>query len=265
MIIELFQVDAFTNRLFSGNPAAICKLDAWLPDDLLQSIALENQLSETAFIVPNHGEYLIRWFTPSREMELCGHATLAAGYVIFHYLEPDRHQVVFNSPSGHLQVTRDDPYITLNFPSLPGTRCELPKLITQALGMRPLEVYSALDYLAVFETEAQIRDLDPDNRLLYALDKRGLIVTAPSTHCDFVSRYFATELTIPEDPVTGSAHCTLAPYWANKLGKTQMHAIQLSARRGELFLEMQDNRVLIRGEVMPYLRGQIDIRHHAMS
>jgi PhzF family phenazine biosynthesis protein len=260
MKIQLYQIDAFTGRVFGGNPAAVCPLDAWLPDAVMQSIGLENNLSETAFIVPSNGEYAIRWFTPAVEVDLCGHATLASGYAIFNILEPSRTSVTFTSKSGPLHVTRQDETVVMNFPARPGEPCDPPKGLLDALNVKPETVLKASDYMAVFATEADVRALKPDMARLAAIDGvRAFICTAPGTDSDFVSRFFAPKQGIPEDPVTGSAHCTLIPYWSKRLGRNPLRALQLSARGGELFCEDLGERVGIAGRAALYLEGAIHI------
>ncbi|MBV8082092.1 MAG: PhzF family phenazine biosynthesis protein [Candidatus Eremiobacteraeota bacterium] len=260
MKIPLYQIDAFTGRVFGGNPAAVCPLDAWLPDPTMQSIGLENNVSETAFIVPQNGDYAIRWFTPACEVDLCGHATLASGYAIFNILEPSRTSVTFSSKSGPLHVTRQDDTIILNFPARAGVLCDPPAELLAALNVKPEAVYKASDYMAVFKSEAEIRALRPDMAKLAAIDGiRAFICTAPGDSVDFVSRFFAPKQGINEDPVTGSAHCTLIPYWSKRLGRNPLRALQLSARGGELYCEDLGDRVAIAGRAALYLEGAIHI------
>jgi len=257
MRLPLFQIDAFTGRLFAGNPAAVCPLSAWLDEAVMQSIAAENNLSETAFIVPAGGEYAIRWFTPTQEVDLCGHATLASAFVVFHELEPARHVVTFHSPSGPLHVTRDGERLCMDFPAREASPCTTPDALVEALGRRPVAVLRAHSYLAVFGGEDDVTALQPDMKRLQALDSFAVIVTAPSAHADFASRFFAPAHGVPEDPVTGSAHCTLVPYWSQRLGKTELHALQLSRRGGELFCAHRGDRVMISGRAVKYLEGAI--------
>ncbi len=261
MKIEMYQVDAFTTRVFSGNPAAVCPLDKWLPDDTLQKIAAENNLSETAFFVGTIGNYELRWFTPKTEVDLCGHATLAAAFVILTFLTPSRKDLVtFDTKSGKLEVNRqNNGLLFMNFPSRGGTPCEIPSKLTEGLGKKPTEVYLSRDYMAVFETEEEVESIKPNMELLTTLDSLGVIVTAPSKHYDFVSRFFAPKVGVPEDPVTGSAHCTLIPYWSRRLGKKTLTAYQLSARGGEVYCEDLEDRVKIGGYAVLYLRGTINI------
>lgn len=257
--IPLYQVDAFTSEVFGGNPAAICPLESWLDDDVLQAIAVENNLSETAFFVPDGGDFHLRWFTPGAEVDLCGHATLATSYVISNYLEPGRASIGFQSRSGRLEVTRNGDLYTLDFPVLESEACDCPPLLREALNAEVQQTLDGMDLMAIVADEAAVRDLKPDMGKIAALETRGVIVTAPGEDCDFVSRFFAPKHGIPEDPVTGSAHCLLAPYWAKRLGKTRMTARQLSARGGELIVEVTGERVLISGQAAPYMIGTIRI------
>jgi PhzF family phenazine biosynthesis protein len=259
MRIPLYHVDAFTSRLFAGNPAAVCPLEDWLPDETLQSIAAENNLSETAFFVGAGGDYKIRWFTPATEVDLCGHATLASAFVIFESLLPEAREVRFSSRGGALRVTRDGPRLALDFPARPAQPREAPAGLAQALGRPPREVLAARDLMAVYEREDDVRGLRPDMARIAMLADFAVIVTAPGDECDFVSRFFAPAQGLPEDPVTGSSHCTLVPYWAQRTGKTSLRARQLSARGGELFCELRGDRVLIAGSAVKYLEGTIEI------
>lgn len=251
--IPCYQVDAFTRTRFAGNPAAVCTLDRWLPDPLLQAIAAENAVPETAFLVPRGDGYHLRWFTPEVEVDLCGHATLAAAFVLFTRLHPDRRLLHFHSQSGPLSVTRDGDAYTLDFPSRPPVPKDIPAGLADALGCTPLAVLCARDYLLVLGSAAELRALRPDMRALAGLpDIFGVIVTADGhgEGVDFVSRYFAPAQGIPEDPVTGSAHCTLAPYWAARLGKRSLTARQLSRRGGDLRCTLADDRVHITGHAV---------------
>ena len=257
MKAPIYQIDAFAGRLFGGNPAAVVVLDAWLPDDTLQSIAAENNLAETSFVIPRTDVSPLRWFTPTVEMDLCGHATLAAGHVLFTYHYLTLKHLSFSTCSGTLAVSRVGDLLSLDFPARPGKAVEVSDALTLALGAKPREVFMARDLLAVFDTEAQILALRPRFELIAALDTFAVIVSAPGSDADFVSRFFAPRAGIPEDPVTGSAHCTLVPYWAERLGKQKLTAKQLSARRGELVCELQGDRVAIAGRAVEYLRGEI--------
>jgi predicted PhzF superfamily epimerase YddE/YHI9 len=259
MRLPMYQVDAFTDSLFGGNPAAVCPLDAWLPDATMQAIAAENNLAETAFFVRDGGDYALRWFTPTVEVDLCGHATLASGHVVFSYLEPKRESVGFHTvKAGTLTVSRRGEMLVMDFPSRPAEPCEPPPGLLAALGGRPLEVLGARDCLVVYDTAAEVAALEPDLTALGKVDCWAAIVTAPGNNgIDFVSRFFAPAQGVPEDPVTGSAHCTLVPYWAKRLGKTEFEARQVSRRGGALRCALNGNRVNIGGKAVVYLEGQI--------
>ena len=256
MRIPIFQVDAFSSKLFGGNPAAVCPLEEWLPDETMQSIAAENNLSETAFFVSAGGHYDLRWFTPVVEVDLCGHATLAAAHVILNVLDSGAGQVVFETRSGELTVSRDQDKLSMDFPSKPAEPCEPPSGMLEALGGEPLEFLRGQYYLAVYASETEIRELRPGFAALAGMDD-AVIVTAPGDEVDFVSRFFAPRAGVPEDPVTGSAHCTLIPFWADRLGKTELHALQVSRRGGELFCRHRGDRVTIAGRAVLYLEGSI--------
>jgi PhzF family phenazine biosynthesis protein len=260
MKLRLYQVDAFASRAFAGNPAAVVPLERWLDDATLQAIATENNLSETAFFVGGGGEYHIRWMTPEDEVDLCGHATLASAWVVFHEIENGRAEVHFRSQSGPLRVTADGDKLSLDFPSRPpepmgGTSAA----VGEALGARPREVLASRDVLAVYDSEDEVRALKPDMAKVAALDRMAVIATAPGRDCDFVSRFFVPSLGIPEDPVTGSAHCTLVPFWSSRLGKKSLFARQVSARGGELWCEDRGERVSIAGHCAKYLEGTIEV------
>jgi PhzF family phenazine biosynthesis protein len=257
MEIPFYQVDAFTDRVFAGNPAAVCPLTHWPADAVLQKIAAENNLAETAFFVPENGGYHLRWFTPTNEVELCGHATLASAFVIMNKLQTDLDQVRFRAIAGDLRVTRENGLYALDFPSRPPARIEMSRELIEALGAEPDELWKSRDHLAVFESEAHVRALRPDFKKLAAVDMYALIATAPGTSADFVSRFFAPANGIDEDPVTGSAHCTLIPFWAQRLGKQKMRAVQISARTGELFCEDKGERVRIAGGAVLFAEGKI--------
>jgi PhzF family phenazine biosynthesis protein len=259
MKLPLYQIDAFTTRRFGGNPAAVCPLPAWLDDGLMLAIAAENNLSETAFFVPEGKDFRIRWFTPATEMDLCGHATLASAFVVFRYLDPDRRTVTFQSRSGLLSVTREGDELAMALPRRDPSPCAAPAELAAALGRAVDEVLAARDYLVVLAHEEEVRVLRPDLARVAALDRHAVIVTAPGSDCDFVSRFFAPQVGVPEDPVTGSAHCTLVPFWAGRLGKTHLRARQLSARGGELRCELRPTEVVIAGGAVPYLVGTIEI------
>lgn len=259
MKIPMYQIDAFTNEQFKGNPAAVCPLTEWLADDLIQQIAAENNLSETAFFVEKEKGYELRWFTPKGEIDLCGHATLATAYVISTYLNQEEKKITFFTKSGRLEVTKDDDLFTLSFPAREGEACDPPQALINGLGKIPKEVYLSRDYLVVFETVEDILGLEPDMEELKKLDGFGVIVTAKGEEVDFVSRFFAPKAGIDEDPVTGSAHCTLVPYWKNQLGKDGFVAEQLSERGGKLYCTDAGEVVKIAGEAVAYLEGQIII------
>jgi len=262
--VPIYQVDAFTGRLFAGNPAAVCPLEKWLPDQMMQAIAAENNLAETAFFVRIGDDYELRWFTPTVEVDLCGHATLATGFVIMTKLAPQKTTTRFHTKSGILNVSRDGPRFTLDLPSQPPKPAEMPGRFLAALGRPPQQVLAAAKYLAIYDSADDVAALAPDLVILKDIDKDGVIVTAPgptsgANACDFVSRYFAPHAGIPEDPVTGGAHCTLIPYWAQRLGKSKLHARQISARGGELFCEDQGRRVSLAGQAVLYLEGRIRV------
>ncbi|MFI6801599.1 PhzF family phenazine biosynthesis protein [Streptosporangium canum] len=261
--IPLYQVDAFTDRIFWGNPAAVCPLERWLPDGVMQAIALENNLPETAFIVPAGDAYDLRWFTPATEVELCGHATLGAAHVVLTRLRPGWDEVTFRSASGPLVVSRDGEGLSLSFPVLDHRPVDPPEALLLGLGpVRPTAVYRSMDYLVVVEDEERLRSIVPDQARLGTLDLRGVVVTAPGSATDFSSRFFGPKLSIPEDPITGSAHCALVPYWARRLGRTRLRARQYSPRLGEtlaidLDCELRGDRVVLRGSAREYMSGTI--------
>lgn len=259
MKLPMWQIDAFSARRFAGNPAAVVPLAQWLDDDVLLAIAGENNLAETAYLVRKADDYDIRWFTPDTEVPLCGHATLASGWVVMNRLEPQRTKVTFQSNSGPLAVERDGERLALDFPVNEVTRiAEAPELV-RALGGKPLELYEGFMWMVVYGSEDEVRALTPDFASIRALGMHGVIVTAPGRDCDFVSRFFAPEVGIPEDPVTGAAHTRLMPYWAQRLGRTALHARQVSKRGGELWCELRGNRVRIAGYATPYLEGTIEV------
>ncbi len=256
MRLPLFQIDAFARKAFHGNPAAVMPLEDWLPDDLLQSIARENNLSETAFFVPEGDAFRIRWFTPVTEVDLCGHATLASAWVILNELFPEWDGVRFVSQSGPLSVRREGEFYLLDFPSRPPVRTEIPSGLAEALGVTVLEAWQSRDLVAVLEDEASVRNLKPDFTALAKLDAFAVVVTAAGETCDFVSRFFVPKEGIPEDPVTGSAHSTLIPFWAERLGRDRLLARQLSARGGELLCGLVGDRVAIGGTAVKVLEGE---------
>ena len=259
MEITLYHIDAFASKLFEGNPAAVCPLDAWLPDEIMQSIAAENNLSETAFFVLKGNGYHIRWFTPASEVDLCGHATLATAYVLFNILGYKKDKIEFESKSGILAVTKSDEWLVMDFPAQPPVSCDIPKEIIKAFDITPIECLKSEDFLVVFERESDIESANPDFEQLKKLDLRGVIITAKSTRYDFVARFFAPKYGIPEDPVTGSAYTQLAPYWASIIGSKRLSVKQVSSRGGELTCEIIDDRVLISGKATKYLEGKIKL------
>jgi len=258
MELDIYQVDAFADGVFSGNPAAVVPLFEWMSDELMQSIAAENNLSETAFFV-RKGEYFeLRWFTPEGEVDLCGHATLASAYVLYEYLEYEDPVVVFETKSGRLFIDREADMYSMDFPAWGLREIQVTERVSKALGERPVELFMGeRDMMALFESEEQIRSLNPDFRLVSQLDGMCMICTAPGLDYDFVSRTFVPEHGIPEDPVTGSAHCTLVPFWAEKLGKTELEAYQASKRGGTLRCKHLGDRVKIAGKAVTYMKGTI--------
>src|ERR1700685_2724460 len=257
MRTPIFQIDAFTTRRFAGNPAAVMPMDGFPADAVLQAIAAENNLSETAFLVPEGGDYRVRWFTPNLESRLCGHATLASAAVFMERLEPARSSVVFHSASGPLTVNRSDAAYVMNFPARPSELVSTPSGLAEALGVIPIEVFvNAFNYLALLDCVQALRKLAPDMTALARMDRPGVIVTTlgDGTY-DFISRYFAPAKGVPEDPVTGAAHCMLAPYWAKRLGKTEFCAFQASRRGGEIVCRLIGDRVELKGSCVFYLEG----------
>jgi PhzF family phenazine biosynthesis protein len=261
MRAPIFQIDAFTTRRFAGNPAAVMPLDVFLADAVLQAIAAENNLAETAFLVPGDGDYRVRWFTPTTEVPLCGHATLASAAVVMERLEPGRNRVVFHSASGPLTVNRTGKGYVMDFPSRPAEPVPAPPGLAQALGVAPIEVLvDSFNYMVLLESAQIVRKLAPDIAALARMDRNGVIVTALGDESyDFVSRYFAPAKGIPEDPVTGGAHCMLAPYWAKRQGKTVFRAFQASRRGGEIVCRLAGNRVELEGSCVFYLEGEVEI------
>ena len=259
--LPIYQVDAFTDSLFGGNPAAVCPLEAWLPAKTMQAIAAENNLAETAFFVREGGDYALRWFTPTVEVDLCGHATLAAGLIVFRFIEPRRDSVSFRTmKAGTLAVSRRGEMLAMDFPARPAVPIAPPPDLVAALGGAPREVLRARDHLVVYGSAEEVAALDPDVAALAKVDCWAAIVTAPGEDgIDFVSRFFAPAQGVPEDPVTGSSHCTLVPYWAHRLGKTNLKARQLSRRSGALSCALDGDRVSIAGRAVLYLEGQIEV------
>ncbi|GLU43109.1 PhzF family phenazine biosynthesis protein [Allomuricauda sp. NBRC 101325] len=259
---KIYQIDAFTAQTFGGNPAAVCILDSWLSPESMQKIAQENHLAETAFAVKREDIYEIRWFTPEVEVDLCGHATLATAYVIFHYYELEKNTIQFySSRSGDLYVNKaDNNWLTMDFPTDTLVAIKNIDEIDHALGKSPIKTFKGkTDYMLVYNSQKDIEELAPNFFLLDQVDARGVIVTAPGTEVDFVSRFFAPSCGIPEDPVTGSAHTSMSPYWSKELDKTKMTAKQLSKRGGDLVCEMLGDRVKISGKAVLYLTGEIEI------
>jgi len=261
MRLPIYQVDAFTDHLFGGNPAAVVPLEEWLPEATMQAIATENNLSETAFFVPEGGAFVLRWFTPVAEVDLAGHPTLATAYVIFRFVAPAASQITFRTlKAGSLVVSRRGEELAMDFPARPPRPCTAPASLGAALGKPPIEVLAARDYMAIYRNAAEVAALRPDFTALARLDRFLVIATAPGDRdIDFVSRCFAPAHNINEDPVTGSAHCTLIPYWAGRLGKTRLKARQISARSGDLSCEHRGDRVTIAGRCALYLEGTITI------
>lgn len=259
MQLRQYQVNAFTDRRFSGNPAAVVPLESWLDAGLLQAIAQENNLSETAFFVPEAEGYALRWFTPTQEVDLCGHATLAAAYVLLECLGHAGDALKFSTRSGELTVRRQGDCLQLDLPVCMPRPCAVPIGLGEALGQTPLEVLSGHDYVVVLENADVVQALRPSMPLLMSLDLDGVIVTAPGTDCDFVSRYFGPKQGIPEDPVTGSAHCQLAPFWAGRLGKSHLSARQISRRGGHMTCELAGKRVLLSGSAVLFMDGTMHV------
>jgi len=259
MELTLYHIDAFASKLFEGNPAAVCPLYSWLPDDKMQKIAFENNLSETAFFVQKGDGFHIRWFSPTNEVDLCGHATLASAYVLFHILDYDQNVIEFDSKSGILKVIKDDDNLILDFPAQPPTVSDISQEIINMLNITPIECLKSQDLIIVLNEENDVQAVEPDFDELKKFNLRGVIITAQSKKYDFVARCFFPGIGIPEDPVTGSAYTQLAPYWATKLGKDIFKVKQLSARGGELVCELYNDRVLISGKAVKYMEGKINI------
>ena len=255
----MYQVDAFASELFSGNPAAVCILENWLPDSIMQSVAGENNLAETAFAVRTGDGYEIRWFTPETEVALCGHATLATAHILFATRDPGLKSIRFHTRErGWLEVAKSGDWLVLDFPSDPPEETGMPEGLANALGGTPKSCWKGLtDYMVVYDTEEEIRALSPNYHLLNQVQARGVIATSPGRDCDFVSRFFAPRCGVPEDPVTGSAHTTLTPYWARTLGKTRLDAAQLSPRGGVLRCEFLGDRVKIAGKAVTYMKAEV--------
>ena len=261
MEIDIFQIDAFTSELFKGNPACVIPLDDWLPDELLLNIAKENNVSETAFFVKKNNGFYLRWFTPEIEMDLCGHATLATAYCLKNHLDYKENQVTFDSMSGELIVKFNGDYIEMDFPHRKPINSHLPRNIMDSLSIKPNKVLKSRDYVLVYDDEEQIKNIEIDKELFdkINLDPGGVVITSEGNESDFVSRYFIPQCSFFEDPVTGSTHCSLVPYWSEILKKTQLKSIQLSQRGGEMFCEDLGNRVIINGKAKTYMSGKIYI------
>ena len=259
MKLPIFQVDAFASRAFEGNPAAVCPLDAWLDDALMQAIAAENNLSETAFFVPDNEGYAIRWFTPTAEVDLCGHATLASAYVLFECLGYDAARVDFSSRSGPLSVTREGEQVVLDFPADPPTSAETPIALIEAFDATPTECLVASDTILVFDSAEFVRQTSPDIDRIASVPTRGVVITAEDSDYDFVARFFGPRVGVDEDPVTGSAYTELTPYWAARTGRTRFRGRQVSARGGDVHCELAGDRVKIAGGAVLYLEGTITV------
>ncbi len=257
MTLKLYQIDAFATKVFEGNPACVMPLISWLEDDLMQKIAMENNLSETAFFVPNGEDFEIRWFTPTKEVDLCGHATLASAYVLFEFLDHDREEIVFHSNSGALRVTRENDLIIMDFPSEAPVTCKTPSTIIEAFGIEPVEVLKSVDYIVVFEDGIDLRAIKPDFEALKRLDLRGVCITTSNDQYDFVSRFFAPNYGVDEDSVTGSAYTQLVPYWAKRRGKDKLFSKQVSMRGGELMCELKGDRIMIAGSAVCCIVGEM--------
>jgi PhzF family phenazine biosynthesis protein len=259
---KIYQVDAFTSKLFGGNPAAVCVMQQWLPDELLQKIAAENNLAETAYVVKEENDYRIRWFTPSNEVDLCGHATLASSHILFNHLGYDKKEISFQSRSGILKVVKNGDLLTLDFPADVLTPMETPEEIKNAIHVNPVEVFKGQNMvLVILSSQKEIEELNPDLDLIKKVHHHGVVFSAKGNTVDFVSRCFFPNSGINEDAVTGSAHCAFTAYWAKKMGKEKFTAQQLSSRKGDLVCELKGNRVLISGNAVTYLEGEIEIPH----
>ncbi len=259
MKIPMYQIDAFASEVFRGNPAAVCVLEEWLDDNILQNIASENNLAETAFIIRKEAGYDLRWFTPKVEIDLCGHATLASAYVIFKFLQPELSFISFSTMSGELTVSMETSgRLSMDFPSRIPTQIDITEMVEQAFELQPMEIWGSEDLMVLFESEKDIRSLQPNMEKLSEIKKYfAVIATAPGESVDFVSRFFAPNAGIPEDPVTGRAHCTLVPFWSKRLNKSQLHALQLSERTGELFCKDKGERVSMSGYAALFFKGEI--------
>ncbi|WP_345994006.1 PhzF family phenazine biosynthesis protein [Sulfurimonas sp. HSL-1716] len=259
MNLKFYQIDAFAKEVFKGNPAAVCPLDEWLSDTLMQKIALENNLSDTAFFVKEGEKFHIRWFTPTSEVDMCGHATLASAFVLFEILKYEHETIVFSSKSGDLRIKREGQLFVMDFPAQKILTCNLPDAVREAFEAKPKECYKAMDYLLIFENEKEVLNAKPNFEKLKNIDARGVIITSKSEEYDFICRFFAPKYGIDEDPVTGSAFTQLVPYWSNVLAKNGLKAKQTSQRGGEVFCRIEGQRVEIAGYGVKYLEGVIDV------
>ena len=255
--LRMYQIDAFADRIFSGNPAAVCPLETWLPDATLQAIAAENNLPATAFFAPEGSGYRLRWFTPVTELELCGHGTLASADVVFRVLRCAETSISFITRSGTLTVVHENGVYAMDFPATTPAPCPVSPAIVEGLGVVPVETLRGFDHVVVLDTEAEIRALRPIFSAWADLDLRGVCVTAPGDHVDFVSRFFLLRHAAPEDPATGSTHCELTPYWAKRLNKTSLRALQVSPRGGAMSCDLHGDRVIIRGRAAHYMTADI--------
>ena len=262
MKIPIYQVDAFTSDIFKGNPAAVCPLKEWLPDTMMQNIAMENNLSETAFFIEDNGIFYIRWFTPKAELDLAGHPTLATAHILLNEFQNDYEELTFKTKVGDtLKVTINENLYLMDFPSRPPKRINEIDLLYEALGKKPIEILAHRDLIAVFNNQDEILSINPDLEKLKKIDFPSVVITSLGDNSDFVSRNFAPKLGIPEDPVTGSSHCELIPYWSNKINKKEMIALQVSERGGKIYCTYKDSRVLLGGEAVTFLRGEIDLTY----
>ena len=260
MKIPIYQVDAFTSELFKGNPAAVCPLKEWLPDQIMQNIAMENNLSETAFFIEENNFFHIRWFTPKAELDLAGHPTLATAHILVNEFKKENNTFIFKTKIGDtLKVTINDNIYLMDFPSRPPEFVDDNNLLHDALGIKPIELLAHRDLIAVFENQNMIKSINPDLEKLKKLNYPSVVITAKGDDSDFVSRNFAPKLGIPEDPVTGSSHCELIPYWSRKLNQKEMVALQISERGGKIICTDMNDRVLIGGEAITFFKGEIEL------
>jgi len=256
---KIYQIDAFASKIFEGNPAMVCPLESWLSDEIMQQIAQENNLSETAFFVRDGEVYYLRWFTPKAEVDMCGHATLASAYVLFEYMGYSKGTIRFLTKSGELTVCKEGSSYVMDFPIQKIELCDISKQIEKAFGIKPIATFASIDYIVVFNNEEDMRNAKPNLALLKELDLRGVCITAKSKKYDFVTRFFAPKIGVDEDPVTGSAFTQLVSYWANELNKENFYAKQVSSRGGEVYCKVKGDRVVISGKAVKYLEGLIEI------